>query len=137
MVGGFTKRLTVTTNDPQHAKETLTCKGQVLVPFKSTPRFARFPEIEDDTTPLPQTVIIKRGDGGPLQLEVLRTGKVGIMADLREIEAGEHYELTIGLAPPLKPGKLRSWIRLKTGVEEVPDTTVPVYADIPASWAQG
>jgi len=136
MVGSFTKTVTVTTNDRQHAKEKLTCKGRVLVPFKSTPRYARFREIEDDTTPLPQTVIIKRGDGGPLQLEVLRAGKPGIMAELREIKAGEHYELMIGLAPPQTPGKLRSWIRLKTGVEEVPETTLPVYAEIPAGWAE-
>ena len=86
---------------------------------------------------VPRTVTIKRGDGGPLQIEIVRAGKQGITAELREVKPGEHYELIVALSPPQKPGKLRSWIRVKTGVKEVPETTIPVYADIPASWAEG
>ena len=136
MVGAFTKRVTVTSNDSAKAKLTLSCKGKCLVPFKSTPRYARFRNIDAETSPLPATVKITRGDGGPLQLEVVRVGKPGIEYDLREIEAGEEYELIIAIVPPQTPGKLRSWIRLKTGIKEVPETTIPVYADIPEGWSE-
>ncbi len=137
LVGNYTKKVTVTTNDPKHSKEVLTCKGSVLVPFKASPRNANFQAIQDYTTPLPRTVTIKRGDGGPLQIEIVRAGKQGITAELREVKPGEHYELIVALSPPQKPGRLRSWIRVKTGVKELPETTIPVYADIPASWAEG
>ncbi|MFH0982357.1 MAG: DUF1573 domain-containing protein [Planctomycetota bacterium] len=135
LAGDFTKTVSVTTNDPQHQRETLTCKGRVLVPFKTTPRFANF-QVTDAATPLPQTIVIQRGDGGPLQLEVMQGGVPGIETKLREIRPGEHYELVVGIDPPQTPGKLRSWVKLKTGLAELPETTIPVYADIPPSWGE-
>ncbi len=135
MSGDYGKSIIVTSNDPQNTSVTLTCKGKVLVPFKSKPPMVNFRGMDEAATPLPQIVSIERGDGGPLQLEVAGTGAPGIAAQLREIKAGERYELIIGLEPPQKPGKLASWVRLKTGVSEVAETTVPVYADIPAGWA--
>ena len=135
MHGDFTKKVKVTTNDPQHRTEQLTCKGKVLVPFKASPRYANFREVFDETTPLPLTVTIKRGDGGPLDLEIVNANNPGIVADLKEIKAGEEYELLIGLDPPQKPGRLRAWVKIKTGIEQVPSTTIPVYATIPPGWA--
>ena len=134
--GDVKKTITVYSNDPKHVKETLTGNVKVLVPFKTTPSVANFREIDDQTTPLPQTVTIKRGDGAPLKLEIVNAGQEGINTLLEEIEPGEHYELVIGLSPPMKPGRMRSWVKLKTGVEEVPETTVPVYGDIPNSWRE-
>ena len=136
VIGDFTKKLTVSSNDAKNPKLTLVCKGKCLVPFKSTPRYARFRDIEDDATPLPATIKITRGDGGPLQLEIVRTGKPGIEAHLHELEPGEQYELVIAVTPPQKPGRLRSWVRLKTGIEEIPEKDIPVYAEIPSSWAE-
>ncbi|MCP4594329.1 MAG: DUF1573 domain-containing protein [bacterium] len=136
LVGNFTKRVNLTTNDPKQPKMALLCKGRVLVPFRASPKFANFTDIEDGTTPLPMTVSIRRGDGGPLNLEVKEIHTSGVEVDLQEIEPGEQYELTIGITPPQKPGKLRSWIKVKTGVKELPETTIPVYATIPRGWAQ-
>ena len=124
----------MTTNDTSHRQVTLTCTGQVLVPFKAQPRYANFRGIDEATTPEPRTVTIKRGDGGPLELEVVGAGNPGVQWELREIKAGEHYELLVGLSPPIKAGKLRSWLKIRTGIEESPETTIPVYADIPAGW---
>ena len=134
--GDVKKTITVYSNDPKHVKETLTCNVKVKVPFKTSPTVANFRNIDEQTTPLPQTVTIKRGDGGPLKLEIVEAGKAGINTLLEEIEPGEHYELIIGLSPPMNPGRLRSWVKLKTGIEEVPETTVPVYGQIPASWEE-
>lgn len=134
MGGKFKKTVRVTTNDSKHSKESLTCSGKVLVPFKANPRYARFQRIEEETTPAPATITIRRGDGDPLQLEVVKANVKGIMTELREIKAGEHYELIVALTPPMKPGKLRGWVKIKTGIKETPETTIPVYADIPNSW---
>ncbi len=125
----------MTSNDPKHKKEKLTCKARVLVPFKRSPRNVNFREVDPDTTPIPQKVSITRGDGAPLQLEIVRTGQKGIVAELKEIKPGERYELLVGLTPPLKSGRLRSWVRIKTGIEEVPETTIGIYAQIPSGWS--
>lgn len=132
--GPFTKKITVKSNDPKHVQETLSCKGKVLVPITVSPRQAHFRNVDDHATPLPQTITLKRGDGGPLQLKVVDSGKPGITTHLKEVEPGEKYELVVGLAPPMKPGRLRSWVKLETGIKEVPETTVAVYGEIPASW---
>ncbi len=112
---------------------TLTCKGKVLVAFKASPRLANFRQVEANTTPMPQTVTITRGDGGPLDLKVTSTGKPGIETYLEEVTPGEKYKLIISLGEGVQPGSLRSWVKLTTGIEQVPETTVPVYATIPAS----
>ena len=112
----------------------LTAKLKILVPFKSTPRYVNFREVDPDSTPAPQKVTIQRGDGGPLKLEIVEVGREGIDAVLNEIIPGEQYELIVGLAPPINSGQMRSWVRVKTGVEEMKETTVPVYAKIPSSW---
>jgi hypothetical protein len=135
LIGKYSKRISVTTNDPKRKKVTLRASGRVLVPFKSSPRFVNFKKIDPDTTPQPIVVTLRRGDGGPLDPKIEGFGKPGIDAILEEIREGEEYRLIIGVSPPIKPGRLRSWIRLSTGVEEVPMKTVPVYAEIPSSWA--
>jgi hypothetical protein len=106
----------------------------VLVPFKSMPRYVNFRYVDAWSTPAPQTVTLRRGDGGPLKLEIAQIGNPGINAVLNEIVPGEQYELVVGLAPPIHAGKLRSWVRLNTGVKDLKTKTVPVYADIPRAW---
>lgn len=134
--GKCARRVTVTTNDPNHKREYLEFKGEILVPFKANPRLAQFAKVEDYTTPEPRTITIRRGDGGPLRLEVAGVGKPGIEASLREIKPGEHYELTVGLTPPLKPGRFYSWVNLKTGLKEVAQSRITVSAVIPAGWGE-
>ncbi len=133
--GKTTKKIVVKTNDPDNKQVILTLQGHVLVPFKAQPRFAQFRNIEEGTTPQPVKVNIRRGDGAPLKLELMRIPKPGVEVDLQEIKPGEHYQLVIGINPPQRPGKLRTWVKLKTGVPEAPEKTVPIHADIPSSWA--
>jgi hypothetical protein len=128
---GFTKRIQVTTNDPNNQKVTLMCQGTVLVPFKAKPARINFGRIERNDEAKTQTVTLTRGDGGPIHPEVVRTGSKEITATLREIEPGARYDLDIHIQPPWPNTKrLRSWVRLKTGVSELPETTVPVYAAV-------
>ena len=134
--GKCARRITVTTNDPTHKREYLEFKGEILVPFKATPAYAQFAKLDDYTTPEPRKITLRRGDGGPLQLELAGVGKPGIEASLREIKAGEHYELTVSLVPPLKPGRLYSWVKLKTGIKEVAESRITVSAVVPPTWGE-
>ncbi len=129
------KRITVTTNDPENRRVTLSATGKVLVPFVSAPRYVNFQQLDPFAAPPSQKVTIRQGDGGPLNLKIVNTGANNVEADLVEIEPGKLYELWIGLQPPQKSGRLRTWVTLTTGVGEVPRTTVPVYANVPATWS--
>lgn len=76
------------------------------------------------------TVKIERGDGGPLKPRVLALERTPVRndvprpscgtANLREIRAGEEYELDITLRPPWADGSLFAHVRLETGVPEQP-----------------
>ncbi len=78
----------------------------------------------------PQTAKITRGDGGPLHLKLKEIKNPAIQAELRELKAGEEYELEVTVAPPFKAQFFRDKIELETGVEQAPVAEVGLYATI-------
>jgi len=128
--GPFTRTLTATTNDADHHKVTLTCAGTVLVPFQMKPSAVSFGQLARDAGPQQQTVMITRGDGGPLALEVLPPSDPNLRASLREIEPGERYELDVEVTPAWSQGSWRTNLMLKTGIAELPQEKIAVYGYI-------
>jgi len=126
--GPFTRTITATTNDADHRWVTLTCAGTVLVPSQIKPSTIRFGQLSRDAGPQQMTVTITRGDGGPLALEVLPPSDPNLRASLREIEPGECYELDIEVTPGWSKGLWRTNLMLKTGIAEVPQEKIAVYA---------
>jgi hypothetical protein len=102
----------------------------VLTPFQAKPTRVNFGRIARGDTAKKQTVTLTRGDGGPIHPEVVRTGDKAIVATLREVEPGERYDLDVEIQPPWPNRRLQSWVRLKTGISQAPETTVPVYAAV-------
>ena len=120
----------MTTNDPKHQRETLVCKGRARVAYKTDPRLLNFGRLTRHDGPQHKTVRITAGDGGPLSLEVLPAKNPGVEAALRQVKAGEEYELEVTIKPPLPAGKLRERVKLKTGIARVPELAIPVHATI-------
>lgn len=123
--GAFTKRINVTTNDPDNQKVTLTCEGRVLLPLDLSPGRVNFGKLSFESPPQQQTVSIYAGDAGEIAPELLparREAKVN--AELCEIEPGQHYELQISAGPPWTGGRLREVVQLKTGVAEAPQMSI-------------
>ncbi|MBN2448459.1 MAG: hypothetical protein JXO22_17160 [Phycisphaerae bacterium] len=79
-----------------------------------------------------RTLVLTRGDGGPLALELLPSPSPRLTASLREIEPGERYELDVEYAPPWPNKSLTSALRIKTGVPEAPLDTLRVYGTVRA-----
>jgi len=128
--GGFTKRATVYTNDAKHEKETLMCTGQVRAPFKLEPARLTFGQITPDSAEQSKTVRILRGDGGPIAPELMPINNENVKAELREVKAGEEYELKVDLLPPWPARALTANLTLKTGISEAPEDTINVYARV-------
>lgn len=135
--GEFSRAIIVTTNDPNHARETLTCKGRILEPVNLNPKRLSFGQVSRKASAQTKKVIITRGDGGPLALKLVPIELQGFGAQLREIEPGERYELEVTLTPPLKSNRVRTNLKLETGLAEVPTITIPASAtQIPRVVAQ-
>ncbi|HNQ22355.1 MAG TPA: hypothetical protein PKK06_04605 [Phycisphaerae bacterium] len=130
--GELSKGVTVNTNDPDHRRETLRCLTKVLAPFRSDPTYVAFGRIERTESERSTTVSLLRGDGGPLRIEVVRTSEPDVVrAVARELVPGERYAVDITLSAPWPKGIRRGWVRIRTGVEQAPETTIPFTYDLP------
>jgi hypothetical protein len=133
--------VTAYTNDAERPRVKLTtvATGRTALVFDPPwPAFGLIPRAADSQT---TTVTITRGDGGPIQPRVIPTrqgsAKLTTLTTLvREIEAGERYELDVTAHPPW-PTRDRPWARmestkraiwLETGVPESPLERVTVSA---------
>ncbi|UCG32665.1 MAG: hypothetical protein JSU68_13490 [Phycisphaerales bacterium] len=129
--GKFTRKIGVTTNDPNQPSDSLACVGNVLVPFKTVPRTVNFGQLKRSAEAQTKTVVLTRGDGGPLSPEVQPSRRPNVKTNLREIEQGDKYELDVTIEPPW-PNTLRfrDLININTGVPEAPRGSVTVHAQI-------
>jgi hypothetical protein len=128
--GQFTKTVRVTTNDANNANPSLICEGSVKVPFEMEPATISFAEIQRNGEGQHKTVKITRGEGGPLAPELAPVENKNVRAELREIEPGEAYELDVELVPPWPNQAIQTYLQLKTGIEQVPEERIRVYARV-------
>lgn len=98
--------------------------------MKLDPTTLSFGKVARQDPPQTKTALISRGDGGPIKPEVSPVKTEGISAQVREIEAGEKYELEVTLTPPFKSDNIRENLNLQTGIPQAPTTTVSVYATL-------
>jgi len=129
--GKLTRRVTVTTNDPQNKTVQLECESEIKSAIVTEPSHVSFGKIDRAEGKKTQTVKITRGDGGPLQPKIANTsGNCSVEAELREIRAGEEYELLMTLGPPWPNNRLNGLVQISTGVPEAPHENIVAYASI-------
>lgn len=128
--GKFSRTISVTTNDPEHIKESLVCAGSVLAPFQMQPKSLNFGQVDRDSGTVRKIIKLTRGDGGPLAPELVPLEHKNIEASLREITPGEEYELDVAISPPWQGRTLSTNLTLKTGISESPEETIRLYARI-------
>ncbi len=127
----FTQKITVNTNDPGHARETLACKGRILEPLTLKPRTIHFGRVSwRDVSTVRKKAVITRGDSPNFNLKLVPAKRMNIETSLKEIEPGERYELEFTLRPPFMQNRVITSVKLDTGVAEAPTVTLPVYATI-------
>ncbi|MBN2448410.1 MAG: hypothetical protein JXO22_16910, partial [Phycisphaerae bacterium] len=104
----------------------------MLIPWKLEPTILNFGQVARDAESVTKTVMIKRGDGGPLNPELVTPSRDGLSAKLTEIQPGEQYELEVTLTPPWPNGTLSTAVLLKTGLKDIVQESVRVFARIEA-----
>ncbi|MEW6249066.1 MAG: hypothetical protein AB1716_00335 [Planctomycetota bacterium] len=102
-------------------------------------RFARF-EIARASGPQTRTVILARGDGGPIAPRVLAVERrhfphidrapFNAQAVVREIAPGERYALEITLSPPWPNSGCPGELRLATGVPQQPTAELSLWLTV-------
>jgi hypothetical protein len=108
----------------------LTGTYEVRYPFHLSELSVRFEYVPRNAGPQKRTVIITRGDAGPLRPRVVSVEGPGAGAVLREVIPGDRYEVDITTSPPWpRHGHLSNKVTLETGVEQEPETTVRVWTE--------
>jgi hypothetical protein len=128
--GKLTKPIHVSTNDRANPDVRLDCEAEILSALKCDPNILNFGLVKRGDGQIEKTVKITRGSGGPLKPRVLSTTNPLVTADMREVEPGESYELSVVARPPWPNGPLRANVQIETGVEQVPIEIVMVSANI-------
>lgn len=130
------KRVIITTNAPEQKKISIDVRGKVKPLFDAEQTGRPFtgdrvvfvgcsPESMQT-----ETLRLVRRYPEPVHLKLAPSQKFEHFdVQLKEIEAGNKYELTITTIPPLKTGMNYSNVRLDTGVDIAPVVSYRVYAN--------
>lgn len=107
----------------------LTIKGEVWQPVQVTPRSAAFGRITAASAEAGQQrkLTIVNNVGGELKLTDVQSSNPQFAAEIKPIEDGKQYELTVTLVPPLAQGNNTGKITMKTGLDEPAVFEVPAY----------
>ena len=124
------KGVTVTTNDRDQPRLKLEGTTTVMSALRVDPKSVNFGQVKRESAGETRTVKIHRGDGGPLTPSVINTGNPQIFAELKEVTAGEEYDLVVEVKPPWPNGILRGNIMMDTGVEKAAQESIVVYANV-------
>lgn len=125
------KKVTVTTNDPAHAQVLIPVRGEVRPLYELKPAAVTFTDLDPDARQT-LTIALENKFDRPLPLRLKEGQELGkFEAELKEIEAGQKYELIVSTRPPLGEGRHGTTVVLETGVADLPAVSVPVTGFVP------
>lgn len=122
--------ITVSTNDPKHPKESLSCKGHILEPMVIEPKRIKFLRVAVSAGLQTRKITLTRGDGGPISPVVDPPTDKSLEVQLHEIEPGERYELEVVMNPALVENWVRTDLKINTGVKEAPVVSINVAGSV-------
>jgi len=127
--GAASKTATLTTNDPNQPSVVIPVRGTVKPLFAASPSERITFEAADVDTRESRTVRLESRFEGPVKLALNPEQDFGRFdVELKEVEAGKVYELTVTTKPPLQRGPNAAVIRMDTGLEQVPTYEVQAMA---------
>jgi len=128
-VGPVIKAVTVTCNDKAHPQTSLQFKGTVWKPVDIIPQMAVLNLTAD--SPLASTSVrITNNLPEAITLSAPEIDNRLFSAELKTLQDGKEFQVTISPVSPLPPGMSRAVVTLKTSSTDVPAVGIPVYANV-------
>ncbi|MFH1746241.1 MAG: DUF1573 domain-containing protein [Planctomycetota bacterium] len=127
--GEAKQRVTLTTNDPAQQHVRIDVRGRVKPLYSATPAdgifFHRLHSGKIDS----RTITFENKYEGPMHLKLAADQDFGPFdISIKELEAGQVYELMATTRPPLPEQVTRVDVILETGLERTPRIKIPVHA---------
>lgn len=129
--GQISTLVQVRSNDPLRPILTYRVKGNVKRLIDFQPTTVQLRGLKRDEV-LSGTVRITNQGADPIQLSIKSINSDYFDVEIKEIEAGQVYELAIATKPPIPYGTTRAGIEINTGSSRQPIIRVPVNATVRA-----
>jgi hypothetical protein len=130
--GPLKKSVSVTTNVPgSTAPIVLDIRGEIWEPVGYDPRIVAFGQIRPPTTSQPaleRRVTITNNLETPADLTDVHCTNPVFAVKTKVVQPGKKFELTVTIVGPLQPGMNYGAIQAATGVDEMPNLSIPVQA---------
>lgn len=124
--GDVIKTITIRYAKPRKTQTGLRFKGNVWPAIEIAPRFATLGSIRKADDPASTTLKIHSNLEQALAITKVSCENAAFRAELREVNAGRDFELTITARPPLVPGLNEGLVVLETSYAKRPRMTVSV-----------
>ncbi len=125
------KSIAVFTNCPgEQAQVSIEIVGEVWKPVEVAPTTCAFGRITQDalkTQALVRKVTITNNTEKPANIINVRSDSPAFVAEVKPIQDGKTFELSVSVAGPVSAGQNSAEIELETGVEESPTLKIPVH----------
>lgn len=128
--GRMSRIVKVETNDRATPVAQLEGVAEVKSAVRLNPSTVNFGQFSRRAEAQTKTIELSRGDAGPIKPSVVSTGNPQFEAEIKEIEAGEKYELIVTAKPPWPNDMLRGTLVIDTGVTRSPKEQVTLFARI-------
>jgi len=126
--GPITRTVSVTCNDPRHPIFSLTMRGTVWRPIEITPVNAIFSLASDVETVEPVVLHITNNFDQPVTLSEPECPNQAFSAELKTIQPGKEFALTVKLKTPINPTSVSAMITMKTSSPRVPVLNASAFA---------
>lgn len=130
--GPINKSITVTTNVAgAGATIALQVKGELWESIQATPNNALFGNVAVGQTKdaaVVRKLTIANNTDAPVKLGAVKNMSTVFTGDIKEVEAGKKWELTVTLKMPQPPGVVNGMMELETGVSDPPKLQIPCSA---------
>lgn len=127
--GPVAKTVTVKCNDPAQETIVLQIKGNIWQPIDVTPRYAML----NATTESPfatTTVRITNNLDQAITLSPPESNNKAFEAELKTIQEGRIFEVTVKTVPPLAAGNVSAIINLKTSATNMATVSITAFANV-------
>jgi len=130
MQGKVSKAITLSTNQKGKEKVRLFVAATVKRLIVTNPKGgAIFGRIGKDQVLTKEVELTNHGDE-PLELELVRSSSPKFTGQLRTVEEGQKYVLTVQTKPPLPKGSYHGQFVFKTNFEKMPKLTIRAHARV-------
>lgn len=123
------KTITVTCNDKANGSPVLQLKGAIWKPIEINPPMVVL-KVDADTSHPSAVVRIVNNQDEPLTLSPPESNNRSVAAELKTLQPGKDFEVTISAVPPISPPSAQGHITLKTSSTNMPLITLTAYVNV-------